>query len=290
MHDGSLQSVLERVRAAEQAGQGALAALPLRLTVELTADCNLRCPHCEFTPPRALAEKQGLKPMLHLPLKDLDWLAHAVFPEVCEVIPSVVGEPMMYPFWDEFLAHCATHGVFVDVVNGTYLTPERLERPPGVLEAVRLDGRRPAEDHHVARLTSTTPWRACARSPSGAKLRRMSATVASIHRDGAADRRAPAMVRWPTSPRRRPRRAHVVAYNEHRGPNLRHQPKHSDDVPRGRGRGAAPGLSLHLPLHDRREPLGRRTAGVPAEAEGRAPSIPTDGRPTFASTSGARPS
>jgi len=294
MHDGSLRKEnLERVREAERAGQGAFGGLPLRLTVELTADCNLRCPHCEFTPPRAMAEKQGLAPMLHVPLKDLDWLAREVFPHVTEIIPSVVGEPMMYPFWDEFLAHCATHGVFIDVVtNGTYLTPESLARLGPVCSRLRvsMDGaspktfnvlRAPSDfDDVVGRLRLVAEWRA------GLALEeRPTVLIESTMMSQWIDE-LPAMVRLAHELRVDGLGvAHVVAYNEHwERSHMRYQPERCDAMFREAAAEARRlGLTLHLPkLFTTGENLSfEAPPAFPLRAKVEVPEIPKDGRPTF---------
>lgn len=114
----------ERVRAAAVPG-----SFPLKVTIELTAQCNLRCPHCEFTPPRAWAEKHAPERIVDIGIEDLRRFAEHAFPYIEEITPSITGEPMMYPHWDEFLGLCAEHDVFLAIwTNGSYLTEKSLRR------------------------------------------------------------------------------------------------------------------------------------------------------------------
>ena len=161
------------VRAAEAAGLGTYDAYPLRVTLELTAGCNLRCPHCEFTPARAWVEQNDPKRILWLPPDELRVFAAAVFPHIREVVPSVVGEPMMYPYWQDFLDLCAQYGVFAEIyTNGTYLDEKTLPPLAPVVQKliVSMDGasratfnqlRKPADfDDVCARLEVVRAWRA----------------------------------------------------------------------------------------------------------------------------------
>ncbi|MEW6074047.1 MAG: radical SAM/SPASM domain-containing protein [Planctomycetota bacterium] len=163
---------LEAVVRAEKEGRGKFDALPLRVTLELTADCNLHCPHCEFTPPRALARKRKLEPELELSVADLELFARQVFPHIQVLIPSVVGEPMMYSHWSRFIALLQEYGVFAELfTNGTYLDEDRLEemRPALYRINVSMDGaskktfnklRAPADfEDVVRRLTILRDWR-----------------------------------------------------------------------------------------------------------------------------------
>lgn len=172
--DYSAQRSLNRsaVVAAESGGLGHIDGLPLRLTMELSVDCNLRCPHCEFTPPRVLAHQMKVKPAMELGLIDLENVAEQIFPHIQVVVPSVVGEPMMFSEWERFLQLCEQYGVYADVcTNGTYLDRPTLERMGPVLTRlnVSMDGASPATfnklrapadfDEVVGRLEVLRDWR-----------------------------------------------------------------------------------------------------------------------------------
>ncbi|MGH7149227.1 MAG: hypothetical protein ACREIU_00940 [Planctomycetota bacterium] len=76
--------------AAETAGRGTIDAYPRKLTIELTVDCNLRCPPCEFTPGRLWAKKNLRDWIPDTAFEDLRNFAARVFPFIRLVVPSVV--------------------------------------------------------------------------------------------------------------------------------------------------------------------------------------------------------
>ncbi|MEM7202290.1 MAG: SPASM domain-containing protein [Planctomycetota bacterium] len=172
-HDTPLRRTnLAALTAAEAEGRPTFDAYPLKLNLDLTADCNLECPSCPFTPPRAWARKNDPQRILHVGLDTLTRFAAEVFPHIQVVCPTIAGEPMMYPFWAEFVELCREYGVCIETyTNGTYLDEASLPPLAGVLNEliVSMDGaspetfdvlRKPAKLHDVvARLRLVRDWR-----------------------------------------------------------------------------------------------------------------------------------
>src|SRR5688572_5510580 len=92
-----------RVRDAAHRGDIFIDGQPLKVTLELTADCNLYCRMCEFPTPREAG--RGRYDM-DMPLQTFRMLAPQVFPHARLVNLTVVGEPLMVPYLDEVLEEC----------------------------------------------------------------------------------------------------------------------------------------------------------------------------------------
>ena len=99
---------------------------PWRITFDTNPDtCNLRCIMCEDHSPhsRTQEERQALgKPRRLMPVELLRRvLADAAAMGVREVIPSTMGEPLLYEHFDEILDLCKGYGLKLNLTtNGTF--------------------------------------------------------------------------------------------------------------------------------------------------------------------------
>ncbi|HEY3354884.1 MAG TPA: glycosyltransferase, partial [Polyangia bacterium] len=100
---------------------------PWRITFETNPDdCNLRCVMCErqapmLEPKRSGAPRRMASQLIEKVLRDCQGT-------VREIIPSTMGEPLLYPEFDEVLGLCARYGVKLNLTtNGTF--PIRGARP-----------------------------------------------------------------------------------------------------------------------------------------------------------------
>lgn len=99
---------------------------PWRVTFDTNPDtCNLRCIMCEEHSPHSLLQvgrKQAGKPRRLMPID----LLRRVFAEAAangmrEVIPSTMGEPLLYDHFEEILDLCREHRVKLNLTtNGTF--------------------------------------------------------------------------------------------------------------------------------------------------------------------------
>ena len=110
-----------RLREAAEGGDSKIDALPAKVTLELTADCDLFCKMCEFVVPRERGRKQGYG--LDMALEHFEMLAPQIFPSARVINLTVVGEPLLVPYLDRVLEHCEdwqtrlefiTHGMHLD--------------------------------------------------------------------------------------------------------------------------------------------------------------------------------
>jgi len=91
-----------RVRDAARRGDVHINGMPLKVTLELTADCDFFCRMCEFPAPREAARRRGYG--LSMPEEDFEKIvAPQVFPYAHVVNLTVVGEPTMVPYLDRVL-------------------------------------------------------------------------------------------------------------------------------------------------------------------------------------------
>ncbi len=116
-----------RVREAAQRGDVFVDGMPLKVTMELTADCNLFCRMCEFPAPREEGRKKGYE--LDMRTELFDVLAPQVFPHALMVNLTVVGEPMMVPYLDRVLEQARDWNTKIEfITNGMLLDQAMIER------------------------------------------------------------------------------------------------------------------------------------------------------------------
>jgi radical SAM protein with 4Fe4S-binding SPASM domain len=115
-----------RVRDAARKGDVFIDGLPLKMNLELTADCNLYCRMCEFPVPR---ERGRGRYDMDMPLATFRMLAPQVFPHARLVNLTVVGEPLMVPYLDEVLNECRSWNTKLELItNGMLLDRAMIER------------------------------------------------------------------------------------------------------------------------------------------------------------------
>ena len=99
-----------------------LAAGPWRITFDTNPQtCNLSCIMCEEHSSYRLPMKNTQNPQ-HMPISLLKKVvADAARSGLREIIPSTMGEPLLYAEFDEILNLCQTHGVKLNLTtNGTF--------------------------------------------------------------------------------------------------------------------------------------------------------------------------
>lgn len=99
---------------------------PWRITFDTNPDtCNLRCVMCEEHSkhsPKQVERRRSGRPKRLMPLEVLERvLAEAANNGLREVIPSTMGEPLMYEHFDRIVELCVQHGVKLNLTtNGTF--------------------------------------------------------------------------------------------------------------------------------------------------------------------------
>ena len=99
---------------------------PWRITFDTNPDdCNLRCIMCEDHSPYSLTQPDWLSAGLPKRRMDIDLirrvLTDSVGTPLREIIPSTMGEPLLYREFDQILDLCAQYGVKLNLTtNGTF--------------------------------------------------------------------------------------------------------------------------------------------------------------------------
>ena len=133
---GDVASMAEHARAVEVLYKRAVAQRratrveplpgPWRITLDTNPDlCNLRCIMCEEHSPHSplqAARKAARRPRREMPVDLLRRvIAQAAERGLREVIPSTMGEPLLYPHFDEIVRLCQDYGVALNLTtNGTF--------------------------------------------------------------------------------------------------------------------------------------------------------------------------
>jgi glycosyltransferase involved in cell wall biosynthesis/MoaA/NifB/PqqE/SkfB family radical SAM enzyme len=99
---------------------------PWRITFDTNPDtCNLKCVMCEEHSPHSplqIRRKQEGRPRRVMPIELLEKVvADAAGKGLREIIPSTMGEPLLYEDFDQILEICARYGVALNLTtNGTF--------------------------------------------------------------------------------------------------------------------------------------------------------------------------
>lgn len=109
---------LRRGDAAHAARAVEVDALPVKITLQTTDACNLDCPHCQI--PRAQKTARMDQQVMRRVVDEL-------LPTLIELHPTNLGEPLLWPWFEDLCGELSRHGVLLDLTtNGTLLSPRRI--------------------------------------------------------------------------------------------------------------------------------------------------------------------
>ncbi len=125
-HAREIERLYERVRSRRDTARVSRLRGPWRVTFDTNPDtCNLKCVMCEEHSDHSLLQirrKEAGKPRRVMPITLVRRvIAEAARHGLREVIPSTMGEPLLYDDFEEFVAVVRDHGVRLNLTtNGTF--------------------------------------------------------------------------------------------------------------------------------------------------------------------------
>ena len=125
-HVGAIENIYERTLARKTAAKVSHRPGPWRITFDTNPDlCNLRCIMCEEHSPHSRLQMRRQaegRPRRTMPFEIIERIVASQAPNgLEEIIPSTMGEPLLYEHFDGILALCERHGVKLNLTtNGTF--------------------------------------------------------------------------------------------------------------------------------------------------------------------------
>ncbi len=125
-HVREIEGLYRRVIAQRDSARVEHRAGPWRITFDTNPDtCNMKCVMCEEHSPYSLAQirrKKGSQPRREMPIELLERVVAEAAPSgLREVIPSTMGEPLLYEHFERIIEVCKAHGVKLNLTtNGTF--------------------------------------------------------------------------------------------------------------------------------------------------------------------------
>lgn len=125
-HVREIEAIYERVQRRRDTARVEHGKGPWRITFDTNPDtCNLRCVMCEEHSPHSplqIRRKAAGQPRRLMPIELLRKVVEDAAPNgLREIIPSTMGEPLLYDQFEEIIAICRQHGVKLNLTtNGTF--------------------------------------------------------------------------------------------------------------------------------------------------------------------------
>lgn len=111
---------------------------PIKIVFEFTAMCNLHCFMCGFETFREELRDQG-RTRFTLPVETFRVIAEKAFPHISIVNPTVSGEPLVLPYWDELIEACEKYDCKLELIsNGMLVRGDRLHKMMPVLGSLTI--------------------------------------------------------------------------------------------------------------------------------------------------------